>query len=55
LFGGADEPCRTYDDLNDVHGLPDALVQADAEGGREVVEGQVPAVERLQHQDLVDR
>jgi len=54
LFRRADEPCRAHDDLNDVHGLPGALVQADAEGGCEVIEGQVPAVERLQHQDLFD-
>ena len=55
LFRRADEPCRTHDDLNDVHGSPGALIQVDAEVAGEVVERQVAAVERLQHQDLPDR
>ena len=55
LFGRADKPRRAHDDLNDVHGFPGALVQADAEVAGEVIENQVPAVERLQHQDLFDR
>ena len=54
LFGRADKPCRAHDDLDDVHGFPDALVQADAELAGELIENQVPAVERLQHQDLFD-
>ena len=55
LLRRSDKPCLAYDHLNDVHGFPDALVQAYAEGSGEVIEGQVPAVERLQHQDLFDR
>ena len=55
LFGRADKPCRAHDDLNDVHGSPGALVQVDAEVAGEVVEDQVAAIERLQHQDLSDR
>ena len=55
LFGRADKPCRAHDDLNDVHGFPGSLVQAYAEVAGEVIENQVPAVERLQHQDLFDR
>ena len=52
LFRRADKPCRTHDDLNDVHGSLGALVQVDAEVAGEVVENQVAAIERLQHQDL---
>ena len=44
LVGRADEPRRAHDDLNDVHGFPGALVQADAEVAGEVIENQVPAV-----------
>ena len=55
LFRRADKPCRTDDDLNDVHGSLGALVQFDAEVAGEVVHRQVAAVERLQHQDLSDR
>ena len=55
LFGRADKPCRTHDDLNDVHGSPRALVEVDAEVAGEVVEDHVAAIERLQHQDLADR
>jgi hypothetical protein len=55
LFGRADKPSRAHDDLDDVHRVPGALVQAYAEVAGEVVESQVPTVERLQHQDLLDR
>ena len=55
LFGRADKPCRTDDDLDDVHGLSGTLVQFDAEVAGEVVHRQVAAVERLQQQDLSDR
>ena len=55
LFGRADKPRRAHDDLNDVHGSPGALVEAHAELAGEMIENQVPAVERLQHQDLLDR
>ena len=34
LFWRADKPCRTHDDLNDVHGPLGALVQFDAEVAR---------------------
>jgi hypothetical protein len=44
-----------YNDLNHVHGFSRSLVQADAEDAGEVIENQVPAVQRLQHQDLLDR
>ena len=49
LFRRADKPCRTHDDLNDVHRTAGALVQVDAEVAGEVVERHVAAVERLQH------
>ena len=55
LFRRADKPCRTHDDLDDVHGSARALVQFDAEVAGELVDDQVAAVERLQHQDLPDR
>ena len=55
LFGRADKPCRTDDDLHDVHGSAGALVQIDAEVAGEVSSDQVAAGERLQHQDLPDR
>ena len=42
LFRRADKPCRTHDDLNDVHGSPGALVQVDAEVAGEVVEIRLP-------------
>ena len=54
LFGRADKPCRAHDDLDDVHGSLGALVQFDAEVAGELVNDQVAAVERLQHQDLPD-
>ena len=55
LFRRADKSCRTDDDLNDVHGSLGALVQVDAEVAGEVVDRQAATVERLQHQDLLDR
>ena len=55
LFRRADKPCRTDDDLNEVHRCPGALIQVDAEVAGKVVENHVAAVERLQHQDLSDR
>ena len=53
LFRRADEPCRTDDDLDDVHGFARSLVEVDAEVAGEVIEHQVAAV-GLQHQDLLD-
>ena len=38
LFRRADRPCRTHDDLDDVHGLLGALVQFDAEVAGELVD-----------------
>ena len=40
LFWRADKPCRTHDDLDDVHGLLGALVQFDAEVAGELVHRQ---------------
>ena len=53
LFRRADRPCRAHDDLHEVHRLFGALVQFDMKVGGEVVEHEVAAVERLQHQDLL--
>ena len=55
LLGRTDEPRRGHDDLNDVHGFSRALVQAYAEVAGELIENQVPPVQRLEHQDLFDR
>ncbi|MGZ5083813.1 MAG: hypothetical protein ACXWBZ_10615, partial [Usitatibacter sp.] len=52
--GRADKPRRAHDDLDDVHGLPDSLVQTYAKVAGEVIDDQVPAVQRLQHQYLLD-
>jgi len=54
LLGRGDKPSLANDDLNDVHGSRDVLVQVDPELAGELIEHQVPAVERLQNQDLVD-
>ena len=55
LFRRAHRPCRTHHDLNEVHRLSGPVVQFDTKIRGEVVENQVAAVERLQHQDLLDR
>ena len=55
LFGRVDKPCRANDDLNDMHGFPGSLVQTYTEVAGEVVKNQIPAIQRLQHQDLFDR
>ena len=55
LFRRADKPCRTHDDLNDVHRSAGTLIQVDPEVAGEVVEDQVAAIVRLQQQDLSDR
>ena len=55
LFRGADKPCWTHDDLDEVHGSPRALVEVYAEVAGEAVKDHVAAIERLQHQDLADR
>jgi hypothetical protein len=55
IFGRADKPRGTHDDLDDVYGAPSALVQTDAEVAGELINNQNPAVERLQHQNLLDR
>jgi len=54
LLGRADEPCRGHDDLNDVHGFACVLVQADAEVACELIENKVPAIQRLQQENLLD-
>ena len=46
------DPVGAHDDLDDVHGLFGALVQVDAEVAGELVDRQVAAVDRLQHQQL---
>ena len=55
LFRRAHRPCRTHDDLNEVHRVSGPVVQFDMEIRGEVVDNQVAAVERLQHEDLPDR
>ena len=55
LLGRGDKPSLAYDDLNDVHGFRDALVQVYPELAGELIENQVPAIERLQNQNLFDR
>ena len=55
LVGRADKSCGPHDHLDDVHGLPDALVQVYTETAGEVIERQGPAVERLQYQNVFDR
>ena len=54
LLGRGDKHSLANDDLNDVHGSRDVLVQVDPELAGELIEHQVPAVERLQNQDLFD-
>ena len=44
LFGCADEPCWSNDDLDDVHGSADALVEVCPEVGVEGIEDQAAAV-----------
>ena len=44
-LGRADESCRADDDLNDVHGSLDALVEVDAEVAGEVIHSQAATVE----------
>jgi hypothetical protein len=55
LFGGTDKPDLAHDDLKHVYGFPGTLVQRYAKVAGELIENQVPAVQRLQHQDLFDR
>ena len=52
LFRRAHRPARADDDLNEVHWSFGTLVQFDVKMRGEVVENEVAAVERLQHQDL---
>ena len=52
LVGTADEPRLPDDHWNDVDRFPDALVQLHAEIPDELVEDEVAALERLQHEDL---
>ena len=54
LFGCAGEPCRTDDDLNDVHGSARALVEVGSEVAGERIEDQVAAIGPVQQQDLLD-
>ena len=53
LFRRAHRPCRAHDDLNEVHRSFGALVQFDTKIRGEVVDHEVAAVDRLQHQDLL--
>lgn len=55
FFGRADKPGLAHDYLNDVDGSPGVPVEPNAELAGEVIESQVPAVERLQNQDLLNR
>ncbi len=55
LVRGANKSYWAHDDLNDVYGFPDALVQRYAKVAGEFINNQVPAVQRLQHQDLFHR
>ena len=54
LFGCADEPCRTDDYLDDVHGSARALVEVGSEVAGEGIEDQVAAIGPVQQQDLLD-
>ena len=53
LVRRADEPCGSDDDLNDVHGLACLPVQANAKVAGELIEDEIPAVQRMQHEDLL--
>ena len=54
LFGRADEPCRSDDDLDDVHGSADALVgQVCPEVAGEGIDDEAAAVDSLQQEDLL--
>ena len=53
LFGCADEPGRTDDDLDDVHRSADALVEVHPEVGGEGVDDDAAAIDPLQQQDLL--
>ncbi len=53
LFGGADEPGRTDDDLDDVHRPADALVEVHPEVGGKGVDDDAAAIDPLQQQDLL--
>ena len=53
LFGCADEPGRTDDDLDDVHRSADALVEVHPEVGGEGVDDDAAAIDSLQQQDLL--
>ena len=53
VFGRADEPRWSDDDLDDVHGSADALVEVYPEVGGEGVEDHAAAIDRLQQQDLL--
>ena len=55
LFRRTDRPCWTHDDLDNVDGPLGALVQFDTEVAGELVDRDIAAVERLQHQHLADR
>ena len=53
LFRRADEARWRDDDLDDVHGSADALVEIDPEVGGERVDDDVAAIDSLQRQDLL--
>ncbi len=55
LFRGTDKPCRTHDDLNNIHRSARTSVQFDPEVAGKVIEDHVAAIERLQQQDLSHR
>ena len=52
LFRRGDESRGSHGDLDEIDRAPDLLIQVDAEVGGEVIENQVAAVDRLQHQHL---
>ena len=52
LFRRGDKSRGPHDDLNEIDRVADLLIQVHAEVGGEVIENQVAAVDRLQHQHL---
>ena len=55
LFRRGDESRRPHIDLTEIDRAPDPLIHLDAEVGGEVIENQVAALDRLQHQHLASR
>ena len=55
LFGRANKPRRTHNDLNDIYRLLRTPVQIDTEIAGEAIDDQVASIERLQQQNLSNR